>query len=321
MDRESRDKMKSVSVKKIAEDLKLDVVYMPEDVDAEVTLSDVNRPGLQLAGYYDFFVPARIQIIGNAEWHYLRTLASKDKEERLRKFFKYPIPVMIVTRGLEVSDVGLKHAIDNNRILLKTDMPTTKFISRLTEYLNDMLAPSTTMHGVLVDIFGIGTLIVGKSGIGKSETALDLIERGHRLVADDAVEIRRVDNVLTGRAPEIIRHYMELRGIGIIDIKRLYGMGAISDNKEIELVIELEDWDSMKAYDRLGLDEEFIDILGQNVTRITIPVRPGRDLAMILEVAAKNFRQKRMGYNAAQALNEKLLERAKENSLKNEKTK
>lgn len=321
MDRESRDKMKSVSVKKIAEDLKLEVVYMPEDVDAEVTLSDVNRPGLQLAGYYDFFVPARIQIIGNAEWHYLRTLASKDKEERLRKFFKYPIPVMIVTRGLEVSDVGLKHAIDNNRILLKTDMPTTKFISRLTEYLNDMLAPSTTMHGVLVDIFGIGTLIVGKSGIGKSETALDLIERGHRLVADDAVEIRRVDNVLTGRAPEIIRHYMELRGIGIIDIKRLYGMGAISDNKEIELVIELEDWDSMKAYDRLGLDEEFIDILGQNVTRITIPVRPGRDLAMILEVAAKNFRQKRMGYNAAQALNEKLLERAKENSLKNEKTK
>lgn len=321
MDRESRDKMKSVSVKKIAEDLKLDVVYMPEDVDAEVTLSDVNRPGLQLAGYYDFFVPARIQIIGNAEWHYLRTLASKDKEERLRKFFKYPIPVMIVTRGLEVSDVGLKHAIDNNRILLKTDMPTTKFISRLTEYLNEMLAPSTTMHGVLVDIFGIGTLIVGKSGIGKSETALDLIERGHRLVADDAVEIRRVDNVLTGRAPEIIRHYMELRGIGIIDIKRLYGMGAISDNKEIELVIELEDWDSMKAYDRLGLDEEFIDILGQNVTRITIPVRPGRDLAMILEVAAKNFRQKRMGYNAAQALNEKLLERAKENSLKNEKTK
>lgn len=313
--------MKSVSVKKIAEDLKLDVVYMPEDVDAEVTLSDVNRPGLQLAGYYDFFVPARIQIIGNAEWHYLRTLASKDKEERLRKFFKYPIPVMIVTRGLEVSDVGLKHAIDNNRILLKTDMPTTKFISRLTEYLNEMLAPSTTMHGVLVDIFGIGTLIVGKSGIGKSETALDLIERGHRLVADDAVEIRRVDNVLTGRAPEIIRHYMELRGIGIIDIKRLYGMGAISDNKEIELVIELEDWDSMKAYDRLGLDEEFIDILGQNVTRITIPVRPGRDLAMILEVAAKNFRQKRMGYNAAQALNEKLLERAKENSLKNEKTK
>ncbi len=321
MDRESRDKMKSVSVKKIAEDLKLDVVYMPEDVDAEVTLSDVNRPGLQLAGYYDFFVPARIQIIGNAEWHYLRTLASKDKEERLRKFFKYPIPVMIVTRGLEVSDVGLKHAIDNNRILLKTDMPTTKFISRLTEYLNEMLAPSTTMHGVLVDIFGIGTLIVGKSGIGKSETALDLIERGHRLVADDAVEIRRVDNVLTGRAPEIIRHYMELRGIGIIDIKRLYGMGAISDSKEIELVIELEDWDSMKAYDRLGLDEEFIDILGQNVTRITIPVRPGRDLAMILEVAAKNFRQKRMGYNAAQALNEKLLERAKENSLKNEKTK
>lgn len=321
MDRESRDKMKSVSVKKIAEDLKLEVVYMPEDVDAEVTLSDVNRPGLQLAGYYDFFVPARIQIIGNAEWHYLRTLASKDKEERLRKFFKYPIPVMIVTRGLEVSDVGLKHAIDNNRILLKTDMPTTKFISRLTEYLNEMLAPSTTMHGVLVDIFGIGTLIVGKSGIGKSETALDLIERGHRLVADDAVEIRRVDNVLTGRAPEIIRHYMELRGIGIIDIKRLYGMGAISDNKEIELVIELEDWDSMKAYDRLGLDEEFIDILGQNVTRITIPVRPGRDLAMILEVAAKNFRQKRMGYNAAQALNEKLLERAKENSLKNEKTK
>lgn len=321
MDRESRDKMKSVSVKKIAEDLKLDVVYMPEDVDAEVTLSDVNRPGLQLAGYYDFFVPARIQIIGNAEWHYLRTLALKDKEERLRKFFKYPIPVMIVTRGLEVSDVGLKHAIDNNRILLKTDMPTTKFISRLTEYLNEMLAPSTTMHGVLVDIFGIGTLIVGKSGIGKSETALDLIERGHRLVADDAVEIRRVDNVLTGRAPEIIRHYMELRGIGIIDIKRLYGMGAISDSKEIELVIELEDWDSMKAYDRLGLDEEFIDILGQNVTRITIPVRPGRDLAMILEVAAKNFRQKRMGYNAAQALNEKLLERAKENSLKNEKTK
>lgn len=311
--------MKSVSVRKIAEDLKLEVVHAPDELDAEVTLSDVNRPGLQLAGYYDFFVPARIQIIGNAEWHYLRTLPVKEKDERLNKFFKYPIPVLIVTRGLEVSQVGLSHAEENNRIILKTEMPTTKFISRLTEYLNEMLAPSTTMHGVLVDIFGIGTLITGKSGIGKSETALDLIERGHRLVADDAVEIRRVDNILNGSAPEIIRHYMELRGIGIIDIKRLYGMGAISDSKEIELVIELEDWDSMKAYDRLGLDEEYTDILGQKVTTITIPVRPGRDLAMILEVAAKNFRQKRMGYNAAQALNEKLLQRAKENSEKNKR--
>ncbi|MCT4662983.1 MAG: HPr(Ser) kinase/phosphatase [Tissierellales bacterium] len=300
--------MKSLTIKQLVKDLKLEVVYQPENQTSKITLTDINRPGLQLGGYYDFFVPARIQIIGNAEWHYLRTLPNEEKERRLAKFFKYPIPVLIVTRDLEVSDIAIKHARENGRTILRTSRATTKFLSKLSDYLNECLAPSTTLHGVLVDIFGIGTLIMGKSGVGKSETALDLIERGHRLVADDAVEIRRVDNnVLRGTAPEIIRHYMELRGIGIIDIKRLYGMGAISNTKEIELIVELEEWDSRKAYDRLGLDEEYMEVLGVKVTRLTIPVRPGRDLAMIIEVAAKNYRQKRMGYNAAKVLNEKLM--------------
>lgn len=312
--------MKSVSVEEIVKDLNLEVVYQPDEVDVEITLADINRPGLQFGGYYDFFVPARIQIIGNAEWHYLRTLPEKEKEERLSKFFKYPIPVLIVTRDLEVSDTAIKYAQLNGRVILRTNRPTTKFLSKLSDYLNERLAPNTTVHGVLVDIFGIGTLIMGKSGVGKSETALDLIERGHRLVADDAVEIRRVDNdILRGSAPELIRHYMELRGIGIIDVKRLYGVGSISNTKSVEIVVELEEWDARKSYDRLGLDEEYMDLLGVNVTKITIPVRPGRDLAMIIEVAAKNHRQKRMGYNAAKVLNEKLLSRAKKNSEKNKK--
>lgn len=300
--------MKPLTIKQIVKDLNLEIVYEPEEQTTKITQTDINRPGLQLGGYYDFFVPARIQIIGNAEWHYLRTLPDEEKESRLSKFFKYPIPVLIVTRDLEVSEISIKHAKINKRTILRTSQPTTKFLSKLSDYLNEHLAPSTTLHGVLVDIFGIGTLIMGKSGVGKSETALDLIERGHRLVADDAVEIRRVDNnVLRGTAPEIIRHYMELRGIGIIDIKRLYGMGAISNSKGIELIIELEEWDSKKAYDRLGLDEEYMEVLGVNVTRLTIPVRPGRDLAMIIEVAAKNHRQKKMGYNAAKVLNARLM--------------
>lgn len=310
--------MKSISVEQIVKDLNLEIVYCPDEIDVEITLADINRPGLQFGGYYDFFVPARIQIIGNAEWHYLRTLSDAEKEERLAKFFKYPIPVLIVTRDLEVSEAAIRNAKLNNRIILRTGKPTTKFLSKLSDYLNEMLAPNTTVHGVLVDIFGIGTLIMGKSGVGKSETALDLIERGHRLVADDAVEIRRVDNdLLRGSAPELIRHYMEIRGIGIIDVKRLYGVGSISNTKDVELVVELEEWDARKAYDRLGLDEEYMELLGVNVTRITIPVRPGRDLAMIIEVAAKNHRQKRMGYNAAQVLNENLLTRSREKSSKN----
>ncbi|SHH16576.1 HPr(Ser) kinase/phosphatase [Tepidibacter thalassicus] len=302
--------MDKVSVRQIIEDLKLDIVYMPEDVDYYVTSSDVNRPGLQYAGFFDYFSHDRIQIVGMGEYQYFQYLDEKTRWERLNKLFSYDIPALVLTRGLKPNDDAVECAKKHKKIFLSTKMNTTRFINKLSNYLDAKLAPSTTIHGVLVDVYGIGTLIMGESGVGKSETALELVKRGHRLVADDAVEIRKIDeDVLIGQAPELIRYLMEIRGVGILDIKSLFGVGAIKPKKYIDMVIHLEPWEDGKYYDRLGIDEEYMDILGIPVEKITIPVKPGRNMAMIIEVAARNYRQKAMGYNAAQEFNSKLMQR------------
>ena len=296
-----------VSISQLMRDLNLEVVYMPEKEEYFVESEDVNRTGLPLAGYFEYFPYERIQIIGKTEYTYFQNISKKEREEVLDKFFSYEIPVLIVTRGLEVDKDIIKKAKKYQRIVLSSKSNTTRFINRLSNYLDSKLAPHVTIHGVLVDVYGIGVLIKGESSIGKSETALELIQKGHRLVADDAVEIRKVDESrLVGQAPELLKHYMEIRGIGIIDVKSLYGVGAIKNQKAIDLVIELENWNQKKDYDRLGLDREYEEILGKEIEKLVIPVKPGRNTSMIIEVAAMNFRQKGMGIDAAKEFTEKL---------------
>ena len=296
-----------VSISQLMRDLNLEVDYMPEKEEYFVESEDVNRTGLPLAGYFEYFPYERIQIIGKTEYTYFQNISKKEREEVLDKFFSYEIPVLIVTRGLEVDKDIIKKAKKYQRIVLSSKSNTTRFINRLSNYLDSKLAPHVTIHGVLVDVYGIGVLIKGESSIGKSETALELIQKGHRLVADDAVEIRKVDESrLVGQAPELLKHYMEIRGIGIIDVKSLYGVGAIKNQKAIDLVIELENWNQKKYYDRLGLDREYEEILGKEIEKLVIPVKPGRNTSMIIEVAAMNFRQKGMGIDAAKEFTEKL---------------
>lgn len=302
--------MSYVTIDKLVKDMKLEVIYKPEESDIKIVKPDLNRPGLQLAGYFDYFAYERLQIIGSVEWNYLSTLDKKIKAKRLERLFKYPLPAIIVTRNQTVFKDTIECAKKYKRTILRSKLTTTKLMNRLINYLEDQLAPQITLHGVLVDVYGVGILIMGQSGVGKSETALELIKRGHRLVADDAVEIKRIEEgVIKGAAPELIKHFLEIRGIGIIDIEKLYGVGAVRNSKAIDLVIELEYWDEKKDYDRVGLDEYYTEILDTKVPKIVIPVKPGRNLAMIIEVAAKNHRQKRMGYNAAEELNRRLMEK------------
>ncbi len=300
--------MKSVSIDRLVDDLKLQIIYKSKNSDIKITNSDLNRPGLQLTGYFDYFPFKRIQLIGRVEWTYLSTLDEYTKDKRLEKLFQYDTPAIIITRNLKIYPQMLKYAEKYDRTLLRTDIGTTKFITKVMNYLDDMMAPETTIHGVLLEVCGMGVLIIGKSGVGKSETALELIKRGHRLVADDAVQIKIVDEVkLKGTSPELIRHFLEIRGIGVIDIKRLFGVGAVKKYENIDIVVELELWDERKQYDRLGLDEQYIDILGINVPKYVVPVRSGRNLAMIVEVAARNNREKQLGYNAAHKLNNNII--------------
>lgn len=281
-----------------------------ENIDAEkimITDTELNRPGLQLANYFEFFEPHRIQIFGLSEISYLKTLSEEDKEEILTKFFGLSPVAVIVTRGLEIEDIFLKKAIFYNIPIFRTPYMTSAFTAELNADLNLQLAPRITRHGVLVEVYGEGILILGESGVGKSETAIELVKRGHRLIADDAVEIRRVSSkTLVGTAPENIRHFVELRGVGIINVRRIFGMGAVKLTEKIDMVINLEQWSPDKIYDRMGLDNETTEILGLKVTSTTIPIKPGRNLAIIIEVAAMNNRQKKMGYNAAQELLHKL---------------
>ena len=299
--------MRHIGLDKIIKDLDLEIIYKAKNIEEEkISASEINRPGLQLAGYMDKFAYERLQILGNVEWHYCNDLPKDVRYSRFENIFKYPIPTLIISRDMEVFPEIIELGKKYNRSILRTSHPTTKFINILINYLDYELAPETTVHGVLVEVYGMGILIMGRSGVGKSETALELIKRGHRLVADDVVEIKQVENRLSGEAPDVIRHFMEVRGIGILDIERLYGVGAVKKSEFIDLVMELEFWDEKKEYDRVGLDEECIELLNIKIPKLVIPVRPGRNLAMIVEVAARNTRQKKLGYNAAIELNEKI---------------
>lgn len=283
-------------------DLGLEIVFAGR---GRVTLSSysVSRPGLQLAGYFKYFDSSRILIFGNSEYEFLRDLPPDVRRERVKMLFSYKdIPCLILSRDLPVLQEIIEEARQTGCPILRTDKVTTALMNDLFFYLNEKLAPSVTMHGVLMDISGVGILLTGHSGVGKSETAMELIKRGHRLVADDSVIIKKVADSLIGTSPEMIRYFMELRGIGIINIKNMYGSGSILNEKEIELVVELENWDDGKVYDRLGEGAQYETILGQKVPKHTIPVKPGRNLSIIIEVAARNFRLKSMGYDAAQEL-------------------
>lgn len=279
-------------------DLELEVVYSGATDNFEFSTSDVNRPGLQLAGYFEHFgeTALRLQVIGNIEMYYIKTLNAEVCNIRLEKYMSYPVQCIIITRNLDVPDSFLKIAQKNQRPILRSRYDTTYFIHKAISYLDSKLAPSITMHGELVDVYGIGIILTGESGIGKSEIALELISKGHHLVADDVVDVRKVaENRLVGEAPEITKYLIEVRGIGIIDIRTMYGVGSVVSNKPIDLAIHLETWNNEKSYSRLGTDEEYIDILGVKVPKITIPVRPGRNIAIIIEVAARNFRLKSIG--------------------------
>lgn len=276
---------------------------------AEITTSDINRPGIQLAGFFDYFAYERIQIIGKVEHHYLQTLEEETCVNRFDRLMSHPMPCLLISRGLELPDAMVEIAKRRSVKLLGSPMNTTKLISRLSNYLEYHLAETARIHGVLMDVYGVGVLITGKSGIGKSETAVELIKRNHLLVADDTVEIKRVGHeLLLGYAPELTRHMIEVRGIGIMDVKSLFGVGAIKNRTEIDLVVHLEEWENEKDYDRLGLDEKYRTILDVKVEEVMVPVKPARNIALIIEVAARNHRQKKMGYNAARAFNDRLLD-------------
>ena len=286
---------------KLVEDFSLEIVHRGDDFDTrEIAISDVNRPALQLVGFYDYFEPKRLQILGRAEMTYLIAMPLERRRKVFEDFFHCNIPALIVARNMEIFPELLEIAQKHGRTLLRSTMSTVEISSGIIDYLNRALAPQVTRHGVLVNIYGQGVLILGDSGIGKSETAIDLLKRGHRLVADDAVDIRKISNSLYGSAPEAIRHYIEIRGIGVIDVKQLFGMGAIQYETEIDMAIQLEQWVQGKVYDRLGLGEERFELLDVSLPLVTVPVRPGRNLAGIVEIATMKNREMKYGYNSAQ---------------------
>lgn len=295
---------RSVRVKDIVEKFQMEVINKGTDYDTEIlTITDVNRPGLQFIGFFDYFDPRRLQIIGKSEVTFLRGYSAEERRKRFEDLFCYEIPALVISRNLDVFPECLEMAQKHGRTLLRTKYTSVEFTAMTIDYLNHALAPVITRHGVLVDVYGEGVLILGDSGIGKSETAIELIKRGHRLVADDAVELRKVSNrQIMGTAPENIRHFIELRGIGIVNVARVFGVGAVKVSESLDLVVQLEAWDPTKNYQRTGLESEYYDILGVNIPSTIIPVSPGRNLAVVLETAAINNRQKKMGYNAAKEL-------------------
>jgi HPr kinase/phosphorylase len=301
---------KKVKVSDMVDQFHLEVIAGESGLKRPITVADLYRPGLEMAGYFNYHPRERVQILGKTEITFLEMLTSGVRRNRAEQLCApEETPCIVVTRGLEVPKELLEEAAKRELPILRSQVSTTILASRLTGFLENKLAPSTTIHGVLVDVYGIGILITGSSGIGKSETALELVKRGHRLIADDAVEIRQTaDKVLTGNAPELIRHLLEIRGVGIINVMTLFGAGAVRNDKKISVVVKLENWQHDKQYDRLGIDEETTRIIDTDLTLVTIPVRPGRNLAVIVEVAAMNYRLKRMGYNAAMQFTNKLTE-------------
>ena len=293
-----------VELKKVVEKMDLKNLTPNVDIgDKTIEIPDINRPALQLTGYFEHFDSDRVQLIGYVEYTFLEKMDEEHKREIYTQLLSYPIPCIVFSRSLKPEEMLLEMAEAANIPVFNTEKKTAQFTAEIIRWLNVELAPCISIHGVLVDVYGVGVLIMGESGIGKSEAALELIKRGHRLVSDDVVEIRKVsDATLVGTAPDITRHFIELRGIGIVDVKTLYGVQSVRETQNIDLVITLEDWDKEKKYDRLGMEEEYTEFLGNKIVCHQLPIRPGRNLAIIVETAAINYRQKKMGYNAAQEL-------------------
>lgn len=298
----------SVLLTTLVEEFGLEVAYAATDYESiRLTVVDVARPGLQLAGYYDHFEPMRLQVMGNVETSYLQKLTDAERAMTYDRLFSYKSPALLIARNITPDAQCLEMAKKHNVTLLRSREATSTIVSDIIAYLKAALAPSITRHGVLMEVYGEGLLLLGESGIGKSEAAIELLKRGHRLIADDAVEIRKIsENALLGTAPKLIRNYVELRGIGIINVAKLFGMGAVKTENEINLVVNIVPWDQQKVYDRLGLEDQFMEILGVQVPMNTIPITPGRNLAVILEVAAMNNRQRKMGYNPALEFTEQM---------------
>ena len=305
----------SVPLTTIVKEFELQVVHAATDYKSiQITVEDVARPGMQLAGYFEHFDPMRLQVLGNVEMSYLSKLSAQERSRILDRLFSYKFPALLITRNIPPDEICLEMAKKHNVTLLRSDEPTSTITSALISYLKSVLAPRVTRHGVLMEVYGEGVLIIGESGIGKSENAVELLKRGHRLIADDAVEIRKVSgSSLIGTAPKLIRNYVELRGIGIINVAKLFGMGAVKVDNEINLVVNIVPWDNHEVYDRLGLEDQYTEILGVKIPMNTIPITPGRNLAVILEVAAMNNRQRKFGYNPALEFTEQINRHFEEN--------
>jgi HPr kinase/phosphorylase len=300
--------MNSVPLTTLVKEFRLEVAYAATDYEKIcLTVADVARPGLQLAGYYDHFEPMRLQVMGNVESSYLQKLTPTERAISLDRLFSYKFPALLISRYLPVDPLCMEMAKKHNVTLLRCHGTTSTIVSAIIAYLNAALAPSITRHGVLMEVYGEGLLLLGDSGIGKSEAAVELLKRGHRLIADDAVEIKKISGAtLVGSAPKLIRNYVELRGIGIVNVAKLFGMGAVKEENEINLVVNIVPWKEHEAYDRLGLEDQYMEILGVKIPMNTIPITPGRNLAVILEVAAMNNRQRKMGYNPAQEFTQQI---------------
>lgn len=298
----------NVLLSTVVEEFQLELAHASTDFQKiRLTVDDVSRPGLQLTGYFDFFEPMRLQIMGNAEISYLTKKTPQECAYIFDRLFSYKIPALLIARDLPMPAQCLEMAAKYNVTVLRSKEPTSTLASAIITYLKAALAPTVTRHGVLMEVYGEGLLLIGDSGIGKSEAAIELLKRGHRIIADDAVEIRKVaSNSLVGTAPELIRDYIELRGIGIINVAKLFGMGSVRTKKQINLVVNIVPWNTQEAYDRLGLEEQYMEILGVKIPMNTIPITPGRNLAVILEVAAMNNRQRQLGYNSAQEFTDRM---------------
>ena len=299
--------MAKVRTKDVMEQFNLELISGEEGINRPITMSDLSRPGIEIAGYFTYYPRERVHLLGKTELSFFEQLPEEEKKQRMDSLCTDVTPAIILSRDMPIPQELIDASEKNGVPVLRSPLKTTRLSSRLTNFLESRLAPTTAIHGVLVDIYGVGVLITGKSGVGKSETALELVKRGHRLVADDCVEIRQEDqDTLVGNAPELIEHLLEIRGLGIINVMTLFGAGAVRSNKRITIVMNLELWEQGKQYDRLGLEEETMKIIDTEITKLTIPVRPGRNLAVIIEVAAMNFRLKRMGLNAAEQFTNKL---------------
>ncbi len=299
---------RSVNLSELSKEFGLQVVFASTDyASIRLTVEDVARPGLQLAGYFDHFEPVRLQVLGNVEMSYLSKLTSQERRTVFDRFFSYKIPALLVARDMELDEVCLEMAKKHNVTVLRTHEATSTVVSAIISYLKGALAPRITRHGVLMEVYGEGILLTGESGMGKSEAAVELVKRGHRLIADDAVEIRKIsEKKLIGTAPEVIRNYVEMRGIGIINVAKLFGMGAIKAENQIDLVVDIVPWNNTQVYDRIGMEQQMTELLGVQVPKYTIPITPGRNLAVILEVAAMKNRHWKMGYNAAMEFTEQI---------------